>query len=75
MVVKPGVRHEAVSLRALIVMITKMSIFHSGVGVFAGDGVDFRAIATLDAVEFETARDPLDLQVSVVNTWLNRRRH
>jgi hypothetical protein len=63
-----GVRHEAVSLCALIVMITKVSIFHSGVGVLAGDSVDFRAVTTLDAVEFEAARDPFDLQVSAVNT-------
>jgi len=68
MVVEPGMRHEAVSLCALIVMITKMRIFHSGVGVLAGDSVDFRAVATLDAVEFEAARDPLDLQVFAVNT-------
>jgi hypothetical protein len=61
MVVKPGMRHEAVSLSALIVMITKVRIFHFGVGVLAGDSVDFRAVATLDAVEFEAARDPLDL--------------
>jgi hypothetical protein len=51
MVVEPGVRHKAVSLGALIVMITKMRIFHSGVGVFTGDSVDFRAVASFDAVE------------------------
>ena len=67
MVVEPGMRHEAVSLCALIVMITKVRIFHSGVGVLAGDSVDFRAVATLDAVEFEAARDPLHLQAYAVS--------
>jgi hypothetical protein len=67
MVVEPRVRHEAVSLGALVEMITKMSIFHSGVGVFTGDGVDFRAVTSLDAVEIEAARNPLDLRVSAVS--------
>jgi len=72
MVVEPGVRHEAVSLGALIVMITKVRIFHSGVSVFTGDSVDFRVVASLDAVEFEAARDPLDLKISAESMPLNR---
>ncbi len=67
MVVEPGVRQKAVSLGALVVMITKMRIFHSSVGVLTGDSVDFRAVASLDAVEFEAARDPLHLQAYAVS--------
>jgi hypothetical protein len=66
MVVEPGVRQKAVSLGALIVMIAKMCVFHPGVGVLTGDSVDFRAVATLDAVEFEAARNPFHLQVYAV---------
>jgi hypothetical protein len=55
------VRHEAVGLDGLIVMITKMGIFDFGVGVFACHGVDLGAVAALLAVELETARHAFDL--------------
>jgi hypothetical protein len=61
MVAHARVRHEAVSFDRLVVVITKVGIFDPGVRVLARQRVDLVAVATLLAVEFETARYALDL--------------
>jgi hypothetical protein len=62
MVAHAGVRHEAVGLNSLIVMVTKMGIFDAGFCVLASDRVDLGTVAALLAVELETAWYAFDLQ-------------
>jgi hypothetical protein len=62
MVAHARVRHEAMRLDRLVVVITKMGIFDSGVRVLARDSVDLGAVATFLDVKLETARHAFDLQ-------------
>jgi hypothetical protein len=61
MVAHAGVRHEAVGLNRLVVMVTKVGIFDPGVCVLTCDRVDLGMVAAFLAVELETARYAFDL--------------
>ena len=59
---QPPMRQEAVSFGGLIEEIAKMRIFDFGVLVFAGDSVDFGAVAATQTVELETAGGSVHLR-------------
>jgi hypothetical protein len=61
MVAHAGVRHEAVGLNSLVVMVTKMGVFDAGVSVLTCDRVYLGMVAALLAVELETAWYAFDL--------------
>ncbi len=61
MVALAGVRHEAVGLNSLVVMVTKMGVLDPGVCVLACYRVDLGTVAALLAVELETAWYAFDL--------------